>query len=478
MNVIDTDYLIVGAGAAGMAFADALIAAGNVDVVMVERRHCPGGHWNDAYPFVRIHHASACYGVNSRMLGTDSIDQSGPNAGFYERASGIEICAYFQRVLDDVLLTSGRFRFFGMCDYVGDWANEHVFASRLTGTSTAVRVRRKIIDTTYLEVSVPATHKPSFRFDPDVNFIPVGELVNLAERPTGYTILGAGKTAMDACSWLLDNGEDPERIRWIKPRDSWLLDRKALQPRELVTETVDGFSLGIEALAQAHNLDELWPRLEACGQLVRLDPNITPEMYRGAILSAAEREGLKQIERVIRLGRVREIDANRIVLAQGEIPTDLREVHVDCTAYGFRAAPVRPIFEPGRITIQSLIGGHTTYNAALIGFIESTKRDDVEKNRLCPPVAQLAVPSDWIRMIVGVLNTSVLHSTEPDIKAWQEQSRLNLTLGIEAQISEPRMQSAFSRWQENAEQALNNSEHLLSEAGGNEGRKKSGNLPK
>ena len=74
MTVIDTDYLIVGAGAAGMAFADALIAECETDVVMVERRHCPAGHWNDAYPFVRIHQASANYGVNSRVLGTDSID--------------------------------------------------------------------------------------------------------------------------------------------------------------------------------------------------------------------------------------------------------------------------------------------------------------------------------------------------------------------------------------------------------------------
>ena len=88
--MIETDYLIVGAGASGMAFADALIAECDADVVMVDRRHCPGGHWNDAHPFVRIHHASACYGVNSRMLGTDSIDQTGPNAGFYERSTALD----------------------------------------------------------------------------------------------------------------------------------------------------------------------------------------------------------------------------------------------------------------------------------------------------------------------------------------------------------------------------------------------------
>jgi len=44
---IETDYLVVGAGAAGMASVDALIAARDADVVMVDRRHRPGGHWND-----------------------------------------------------------------------------------------------------------------------------------------------------------------------------------------------------------------------------------------------------------------------------------------------------------------------------------------------------------------------------------------------------------------------------------------------
>ncbi len=372
MTVIDTDYLIVGAGAAGMAFADALIAECDSDVVMVDRRHCPGGHWNDAYPFVRIHQASANYGVNSRVLGKDSLDQSGPNAGFYERATGVEICDYFHKVLDEVLLPSGKVRFFGMCDYVGNWSSEHAFMSRLTGNRTTVRVRRKVVDTTYLESSVPATHTPSFEVDPDVRFLPIGDLAALAEPPGGYTILGAGKTAMDACTWLLDNGVDPDRIRWVRPRDAWLHDRAAFQPRDLVTSTVERFSFGVEALSNAESVDDLLRRLEACGQLFRLDPKVAPTMYRGAILSATERKGLQQIERVVRLGRVRRLSSDRIVLADGEIPTDRGQVHVDCTAYGFRVAPVRPIFEPGRVTLQSLTGGFITFNAALIGFVEAT----------------------------------------------------------------------------------------------------------
>src|SRR5215470_12444507 len=118
MTPLETDYLVIGAGAAGMAFTDELIANCDADVVMVDRRHRPGGHWNDAYPFVRLHQPSANYGVNSRVLGNNRIDESGPNAGFYERATAAEICDYFSRVVDD-LVASGQVQFFGMSDYRG-----------------------------------------------------------------------------------------------------------------------------------------------------------------------------------------------------------------------------------------------------------------------------------------------------------------------------------------------------------------------
>jgi len=132
MAVIETDYLVVGAGAAGMAFTDSLIASADAEVEMVDRRHSPGGHWNDAYPFVRLHQPSAFYGVNSRVLGNDTIDQFGPNAGLYERATGAEVRAYFQNVLDEHLLPSGQVRFFAMSDH-DDSAGAHRFISRLTG---------------------------------------------------------------------------------------------------------------------------------------------------------------------------------------------------------------------------------------------------------------------------------------------------------------------------------------------------------
>ena len=77
MREIETDYLVVGAGVTGLAFADTLLAESDADVVLVDRRDRPGGHWLDAYPFVQLHQPSRFYGVNSTALGFDRIEPSG-----------------------------------------------------------------------------------------------------------------------------------------------------------------------------------------------------------------------------------------------------------------------------------------------------------------------------------------------------------------------------------------------------------------
>lgn len=147
MDSIETDYLVIGAGATAMAFTDSLIAEADADVVMVDRRHSPGGHWNDDYPFVRLHQPSALYGVVSRPLGNDRIDDAGPNAGW-----------------------------------------------------------RRVVDATHTESSLPSTHMPSFGVDPDAQLVTPNQLVGLSEPASGLTALGSGKTAMDTCCWLVDNG--------------------------------------------------------------------------------------------------------------------------------------------------------------------------------------------------------------------------------------------------------------------------------
>lgn len=186
---------------------------------------------------------SAYYGVGSTPLGGDRIDATGPNAGGYERADAPEICAYYRRVLEDRLLGSGRVRFLGMSDYVRDRSNGHTVMSRLTGGATQVRVRRKLVDATYLEGEIPSRHALPFDVGEGVRVVPPNDLVERSAwdgSVDGYTVLGAGKTAMDVCNWLLGQGVPPESIRWVRPRDAWTYDRELLQPRELVASVIEG----------------------------------------------------------------------------------------------------------------------------------------------------------------------------------------------------------------------------------------------
>ncbi len=111
-NPIETDYLVIGAGATAMAFVDTLLKETNARIVMVDRHGRPGGHWNDAYPFVRLHQPSAFYGVNSRELGSGTKDTTALNEGLYELASGAEVVSYFDQVMNQQFLPSGRVRYF------------------------------------------------------------------------------------------------------------------------------------------------------------------------------------------------------------------------------------------------------------------------------------------------------------------------------------------------------------------------------
>ena len=117
---LETDYLIVGSGAVGMAFADTLLTETNANIIIVDKHHKPGGHWNVAYPFVTLHQPSAFYGVSSRELSKGYKDQVGWNKGLNELATGAEVSAYFDDVMREQFLPTGRVQYFPMCDYQGN----------------------------------------------------------------------------------------------------------------------------------------------------------------------------------------------------------------------------------------------------------------------------------------------------------------------------------------------------------------------
>ena len=453
---IETDYLVIGAGAAGMAFTDALIAACDADVVMVDRRHRPGGHWHDAYPFVRLHGPSALYGVNSRRLGTDVIDQAGPNAGYYPRATAAEICAYYQQVLDEVLLASGRVRFFGMSDCASRAGSSQQFTSRLTGETTTVRVRKRVVDARYLEPSIPATQAPPFGIEAGARVIPVNDLVGLTTPASGFTIVGGGKTAIDACLWLLESGVPPEAIRWIRPREAWLLDRSFQQPLELLPRLMEGVSLYLEAAAGAGDVNDLFRRLESCGQLIRLDPGVEPTRFRCATVSQDELVSLRSIENVIRLGRVIRIGPDHIELAGGSIPAGPGQVNVDCSAAGLRTRPARPVFSSSLVTLQQIRACQPVFSAALAGYVEATQAGDARKNQICPANRYPDAAVDWIPVTCTAQRAELIWATDPELAPWMEHARLNATCGMGQHADDPRMQSALTGIFTNIEPAIRN----------------------
>lgn len=416
---LEADYLVVGAGAAGMAFTDALTDHADVSVVMVDRRHGVGGHWLDAYPFVRLHQASAFYGVASTPMGGGRIQQDGPEAGLHERATAPEICAYYGRVLRARMLASGKVSFYPSCDYGGDGQ----FVSLVSGKRYEVRARRAVVDARYLSPQIPSSTPPPFGVADGVRVVPVNELVKLGGAPSEYVIVGAGKTATDACVWLIDNGVDPDAICWVRPRDPWMLNRAVVQPNPAVFIGMVADTL--KAATEAASPDDMFYRLEDDGVMLRVDQSVTPTMAKAPTLATWELDRLRTIDRVVRLGHIQRAEPGRLVFGSDEVATGRDAVIVHCAASGLQYRPLVPIWGDDTITLQPIRAGFPLFGAALAGYTEAIIDDDDEKNRLCPPSPFPNTPADWARMFVLGGRAAMSFATHPDIKAWADRVSLN-----------------------------------------------------
>jgi hypothetical protein len=215
-------------------------------------------------------------------------------------------------------------------------------------------------------------------------------------------------------------------------------------------------------------VDDLFHRLEAAGQLRRIDTSVAPTMYRCAIVSDAELAVLRDVKRVVRLGRVRAVEARRIVLDRGEIPTSREHIHVHCCADGIPRRTPRPMFEPGRILPQYLRRCAPSFSSALLAHIELTLDDDAQKNALCTPVTLPNEPLDWLRMQVQEARNAATWKRVPELRQWLSASRLNpYSAMIERAARDPTPPRAeiLKRLREAAGPGLERMVQLLDEAG-------------
>ena len=448
---LGTDYLVVGAGAMGMAFADALIDHADVHVTLVDRRHAAGGHWLDAYPFVQLHQASVFYGVASTVLGHGALQLSGPEAGLQERARQSQIRAYYDDILHRRFIGSGRVTFLGASEYRAD-GSSHLVTSRVSGETVEVDVRRRVVDATYLAPTIPATTPPPFTVAEDVRVAAVNELARLDATPSSYVIVGSGKTATDGIVWLLVNGVPADRIVWVRPRDPWMLNRAVVQPDPVV-----GLGLvadTMEAAAAAESLDDLFLRLEAAGVMLRIDKDVMPTMAKTPTLATWELDLLRSVEHVVRLGHIKHVTHREIVLDHGSVPLAPGSLIVHCAASGLQYPPLVPVWGPDKIRLQTIRAGFPCFCAALAGYVEATRDDDRERNRLCPPNTLPDTTASWARMQARGTIASRTYGAEPDIAAWANGCALNPARITPSQRDDRAVQAAAARVAGNAGRGL------------------------
>jgi len=438
---MQTDYLVKGCGATAMAFVDVMLKETDAHFILVDRRAAPGGHWNDAYPFVRLHQPSACYGVASRALGHDRMDSTGFNQGLLELASGFEVADYFHQLMRDTFLASGRVSFHPMSELVGEpGSGIYAIRSLLSGATQPVQVRKRLVDATMTHTSIPLTHQRKFTVADGVTCVPPNDLMRLAPGWKRFTVLGAGKTAIDSVSWLLAHGAPPDRITWVLPRDPWLSNRAQMQPGlEHFDQSIGGVARQFEIFATAGSVRELCLQMEAAGRWMRLDPDVWPTMYHAATVTRLELEQLRSIGNKLRLGRVQHIDRRRMRLERGEVACDPETLYVDCTAraldHAAQAAAAQPVFEDGLIRLHMLRIYQPTFSAALIGHIEATMADDAAKRPLCQPTHMTDTVEDYLQVQMVNMRNQAAWNALPDLRNWIRACRLDMFGRTMAQVA-------------------------------------------
>jgi hypothetical protein len=270
---------------------------------------------------------------------------------------------------------------------------------------TTVAARRRIVDSTYMQVQVPSVCPPRYAVEDDVSLIPPNGLAAVKRSHERYVIVGAGKTGIDAILFLLDRGAPADRIHWIVPNDAWLWDRATVQ-------------------ADAGTVDEVYLQLERAGIVCRIDPDLLPTKWRCATVERSELAQLRTIENVVRMGRVTRLSAGRVHLEDGTIDMPDDTLVVDCTANGLAKLAPRPLFSERLVTLQPVFMCQQTFSAALIAHLELLNMTDERRNRICVAVPHPELKED--------LPASLLASAQNMMRCnrylplWLRRSRLYL----------------------------------------------------
>lgn len=284
-----------------------------------------------------------------------------------------------------------------------------------------------------------------------VRVVPVNELGRIGTRAPEYVICGAGKTATDTCIWLLQQGVASDAIRWVMPRDPWMLNRAHIQPNPAVMFGIVAATW--EAAAASSSPEDFLFRLEDAGIMLRIDPSVSPTMAKTPTLAQWELELLRSISRVVRCRHLTGVSPAALEFGATHLPMHPEAVVVHCAASGHAYPPLVPIWADV-IRLQTIRAGFPCFNAPLAGYVEATRGDDTEKNRLCPPSPLPDTLATWALMQVLGARATASFMAEPDIAAWAQSTVLNPARVPPGHQDQPEFVRAVARVKRNAPAGL------------------------
>lgn len=163
---------------------------------------------------------------------------------------------------------------------------------------------------------------------------------------------------------------------------------------------------------------------------------------------------LRTVEDVVRLGHVRHVSRSQMVLQGGVVQLASDALVVHCAASGLQYPAMVPIWGRDRIRLQTIRAGFPCFCAALAGYVEATRDDDRERNRLCPPNLYGNSLPEWARMQARGARAAAAFGVEPDISAWAGACVLNPSRLDPGRPTGPAFRAAAARLADHAERGL------------------------
>jgi hypothetical protein len=159
--------------------------------------------------------------------------------------------------------------------------------------------------------------------------------------------------------------------------------------------------------------------------MMRIDRSVMPTMAKAPTLAKWELDQLRTLENVVRRGHIESVERGKLTFAEGSVAVADDALVVHCAADGLKYPPQVPVWRPEGITLQAIRAGFPCFGAAVVGYVEATRSDDDEKNRLCPPSPYGNSMAEWANMTVLGTRAAMSFSSEPDIKEWADGVALN-----------------------------------------------------